>query len=53
MVLCKPCLEVGGDYYDCIPGRDGSWWLVMADVSGKGVPAALIASNMRAFLWCR
>jgi len=52
-VLCKPCLEVGGDYYDCIPGRDGSWWLVVADVSGKGVPAALIASNMQAFLWCR
>ena len=52
-VLWKPCLEVGGDYYDLIPGKDGSWWLVVADVSGKGVAAALIASNLQAFLWSR
>ena len=36
---CVPCLEVGGDYFDAIPGKDGSWWLLMADISGKGVSA--------------
>ncbi len=48
-----PCLEVGGDYYDLIPRDSGSWWLVMADISGKGVPAGLIASNLQAYLWSR
>ncbi len=28
-VLWKPCLEVGGDCYDLIPGKDGSWWLAV------------------------
>jgi len=48
-----PCLEVGGDYYDLIPRHTGAWWLVMADISGKGVPAGLIASNLQAYLWSR
>ncbi len=49
-----PCREVGGDYYDVIPARGGSrWWLVMADISGKGVSAGLIASNLQAYLWSR
>lgn len=49
----RPCLEVGGDYYDCIPTDRGTWWLVVADVSGKGVASAIIASNVQAFLWSR
>jgi len=48
-----PCMEVGGDYYDLIPRDSGAWWLVMADISGKGVPAGLIASNLQAYLWSR
>jgi sigma-B regulation protein RsbU (phosphoserine phosphatase) len=36
-----PAAEVGGDFYDFIPVGDESWGLVIADVSGKGVPAAL------------
>ena len=48
-----PCLEVGGDYYDIIPRSSGAWWLVMADISGKGVSAGLIASNLQAYLWSR
>jgi serine phosphatase RsbU (regulator of sigma subunit) len=48
-----PCLEVGGDYYDLIPQDSGAWWLVMADISGKGVSAGLIASNLQAYLWSR
>jgi len=52
-VVFRPCLEVGGDYFDCIPRDDGSWWLVVADVSGKGVSSALVASNLQAYLWSR
>jgi sigma-B regulation protein RsbU (phosphoserine phosphatase) len=52
-VSSEPCLEVGGDYYDLIPGADGTWWIVVADISGKGVSAALIASNLQAYLWSR
>jgi sigma-B regulation protein RsbU (phosphoserine phosphatase) len=49
----KPSREVGGDFFDLIPARRGSCWLVVADVSGKGIPAALIASNVQAYLWSR
>ena len=44
--------EVGGDYYDVIHLADEKYGLVIADVSGKGIPAALtmmsIRSQMRA-----
>lgn len=49
----QPSRGVGGDYYDLIPARHGCYWLVMADVSGKGIPAALIASHVQSFLWSR
>ncbi len=52
-VLSRPCHEVGGDYYDFIPGEDGTWWIALGDVAGKGVPSALIASNLQSFLWSR
>lgn len=51
--LFQPCYEVGGDYYDLIPTDRGTWWLVVGDVSGKGVSAALVASNLQAYLWSR
>lgn len=44
----RPSLAVGGDYYDAIVTPDGRLWLVIADVSGKGVPAALLAASMHA-----
>ena len=50
-VLFEPSHEVGGDYWDVIPVADGRWWIVVADVSGKGVPAGLVASNIQACLW--
>ena|SRR6185437_13525587 len=45
-----PCHELGGDFYDFIPLPANNLGLVMADVSGKGVPASLIMASVRAFL---
>ncbi len=39
--ICRPSREVGGDLYDYIPMSDGRLGIVVADVSGKGVPASL------------
>ena len=39
--LNLPARQVGGDFYDFIPAGGGKWGIVIADVSGKGVPAAL------------
>lgn len=42
--------QVGGDYYDAFLTRQGLLCLVIADVSGKGVPAALLMAALRASL---
>ncbi len=42
--------EVSGDFYDVIPVGDDGYLLVIADVSGKGVPAALLSSMLQASL---
>ena len=42
--------EVGGDYYDAITLGDGRLGLLVADVSGKGVPAAMVMATCRAVL---
>jgi len=45
-----PCYTLGGDFYDFIPLPDDNIGLVVADVSGKGVPASLIMASVRAAL---
>lgn len=45
-----PHYEVGGDYYDCIKLSDTKTGLCIADVSGKGMSAALLMSNFQASL---
>ena len=41
---------VGGDYYGYVQEPDGSWGLVIADVAGKGMQAALLVATLRAAL---
>jgi sigma-B regulation protein RsbU (phosphoserine phosphatase) len=43
-----PASEVGGDYFDAIRLSDTALALCIADVSGKGLPAALLMSNIQA-----
>lgn len=45
-----PHQEVGGDYYDFIQLNENEFVFCMADVSGKGIPAALLMSNFQANL---
>jgi phosphoserine phosphatase RsbU/P len=42
--------SVGGDWYDFIPLASGRWGLVLADVAGKGMAAALLMSATRGML---
>jgi serine phosphatase RsbU (regulator of sigma subunit) len=45
-----PAREVGGDYYDFVPFGAGRLAVALGDVSGKGVPAALLMSHLQASL---
>ncbi len=40
--------QVSGDYYDLVLREDGKLAIVIADVSGKGMPASILASNLQA-----
>jgi sigma-B regulation protein RsbU (phosphoserine phosphatase) len=46
----QPHFEIGGDYYDFINFNDEELGFCIGDVSGKGIPAALIMSNFQATL---
>ncbi|ARA93285.1 protein serine phosphatase [Rhodothermaceae bacterium RA] len=48
--LALPSREVGGDYFDVIALEDGRLLAAIADVTGKGVPAALLMANVQACL---
>src|SRR6266849_1149290 len=46
----KPFRDVGGDYFDIIELPDNRTLFALADVSGKGMPAALLAANIQALV---
>ena len=50
--LCLPTFEIGGDYYDYLEISDELLGLVIADVCGKGIAAALNMSAFRSVLRC-
>jgi hypothetical protein len=43
-----PCRTVGGDYYDFLTYPDGRVAMLVGDVAGKGMPAALLMSSLQA-----
>jgi len=45
-----PCFDVGGDFYDFMQLRDGRLGIAIADVIGKGIPAAIMTSSFRGML---
>lgn len=47
MGVYHPAYEVGGDYLDYFRTDSGNWVVVIADVSGKGIPAALVMTMLR------
>jgi serine phosphatase RsbU (regulator of sigma subunit) len=44
----QPCRTVGGDYYGFFERRDGRFCIVLGDVAGKGMAAALLMMNLQA-----
>jgi len=49
-VFYQPFRAVGGDYFDVIELPDNRTLFAVADVSGKGMPAALLAANIQALV---
>jgi serine phosphatase RsbU (regulator of sigma subunit)/anti-sigma regulatory factor (Ser/Thr protein kinase) len=47
---CESAQQVGGDFYDVLQLSDNSLLLVVADVMGKGVPAALFAAILHSLV---
>ena len=47
---CLQARSVGGDYYDFLDLGDGRLGIVLADISGKGISAALLMANLQAYV---
>ncbi len=48
--VTEPSLTVGGDFYDYLPLDENRFGLVIADACGKGMPAAMLISQIQAIL---
>jgi serine phosphatase RsbU (regulator of sigma subunit) len=48
--VCAPAREVGGDYYDILPLADGRLGVLIADVAGKGMSAALYMAELKGLM---
>jgi serine phosphatase RsbU (regulator of sigma subunit)/anti-sigma regulatory factor (Ser/Thr protein kinase) len=46
----RPAQAVGGDFYDFVPLEDGRYVILIGDVTGHGVPAALVMASCRSIL---
>src|SRR5215831_19432833 len=49
-IFYKPAHSVGGDYYDFLFLRKGTWAIAVGDVSGKNISAALVMANLQGLL---
>ena len=48
--FCRAARFVGGDYYDVLPLSNGAFAFTLGDVSGKGVPAAVLMASIHTLL---
>jgi sigma-B regulation protein RsbU (phosphoserine phosphatase) len=48
--VCRPARSLSGDYYDFIPLGSDRLVLAVGDISGKGIPAALLMATVHAFV---
>ena len=48
--LCRPAIEVGGDYYNYWTVSSGKVVIALGDVSGKGISAALLMASLQGWL---
>jgi PAS domain S-box-containing protein len=48
--ICLPAREIGGDYLDYFRNEGGDWIVLVADVCGKGIPAALVMTTLRSYM---
>lgn len=48
--ICRPARTVSGDYYDFIPLESKRLGIALADISGKGISAALLMASLQAAL---
>jgi len=48
--ICRPARSVSGDYYDFIPLGTSRLGIALADISGKGISAALLMASLQASL---
>jgi serine phosphatase RsbU (regulator of sigma subunit) len=45
--ICLPARDIGGDYLDYFQNDFGDWVIAIADVCGKGIPAAMVMTSLR------